>query len=317
MRSARAAEGTKAKDHDADQQRRLSRTRLCGLRGRGLGEGQRVDPLLAVPGTAPAGAPNVVVMLMTTWATATSAHSAARSHTPRWTARGARRAADNYPRPRRVLAGAGRAAHRAEPAPGGFRLRARTGPRLPELRHGAGRGRPDPGGESPRRRLRHLRRGQVAPDARSNACTTARRADSWPMQRGFDRYYGCLEGFTTFFHPHRLMRDNSPLAVDRLPGGLLPDRRPHRPGARDDQGAAGPRPGQAVLPLLRPPRGARPAAGQASDIADVPGPLRRRLGPASATSASPGSSSSGCSPPDTRCAPRNPEPGSTSCPGNR
>ena len=42
-----------------------------------------------------------------------------------------------------------------------------------------------------------------------------------------------------------------------LPRRLLPHRRPHRPGHRDDPGAQGLDPGPAVLPLLRPRRGAR------------------------------------------------------------
>ncbi|RZU66258.1 arylsulfatase [Microterricola gilva] len=33
---------------------------------------------------------------------------------------------------------------------------------------------------------------------------------SWPVQRGFDRYFGSMDGFTTLFHPHRLISDNSP-----------------------------------------------------------------------------------------------------------
>lgn len=37
---------------------------------------------------------------------------------------------------------------------------------------------------------------------------------SWPVQRGFDRYYGCMDGFTSLFHPHRLIRDNSQVVVD-------------------------------------------------------------------------------------------------------
>ncbi|GAA3773038.1 arylsulfatase [Microbacterium kribbense] len=40
---------------------------------------------------------------------------------------------------------------------------------------------------------------------------------SWPVQRGFDRYYGCLDGFTTQFNPHRLVSDNSPLTIDDFP----------------------------------------------------------------------------------------------------
>lgn len=40
---------------------------------------------------------------------------------------------------------------------------------------------------------------------------------TWPLQRGFDRYYGTLEGLNSFFHPNRLVRDNSPLDVAELP----------------------------------------------------------------------------------------------------
>lgn len=32
---------------------------------------------------------------------------------------------------------------------------------------------------------------------------------SWPLQRGFDRYFGSLDGFTQMFHPHRVNLDNS------------------------------------------------------------------------------------------------------------
>lgn len=42
---------------------------------------------------------------------------------------------------------------------------------------------------------------------------------SWPVQRGFDRYFGSMDGFTTLFHPHRLVADNSPLTVDEFPDG--------------------------------------------------------------------------------------------------
>lgn len=41
--------------------------------------------------------------------------------------------------------------------------------------------------------------------------------DSWPCQRGFDRYYGSMDGFTTLFQPHRLVQDNSPLTIDDFP----------------------------------------------------------------------------------------------------
>ncbi|MFI6477903.1 arylsulfatase [Nonomuraea sp. NPDC050663] len=42
---------------------------------------------------------------------------------------------------------------------------------------------------------------------------------AWPLQRGFDRFYGFLDAFTNFHQPHRLMRDNSPVEVDEYPEG--------------------------------------------------------------------------------------------------
>ena len=43
--------------------------------------------------------------------------------------------------------------------------------------------------------------------------------DSWPLQCGFDRFYGILEGWTNLHHPHRLVRDNSPVDIDEYPDG--------------------------------------------------------------------------------------------------
>lgn len=40
---------------------------------------------------------------------------------------------------------------------------------------------------------------------------------SWPLQRGFDRFYGSLEGFNTYFAPNQLIRDNSPVEIDEFP----------------------------------------------------------------------------------------------------
>ncbi|MCD0450507.1 arylsulfatase [Actinocorallia sp. API 0066] len=42
---------------------------------------------------------------------------------------------------------------------------------------------------------------------------------SWPLQRGFDRFYGFLEGLTSLHLPYHLVRDNSPVAVDQYPDG--------------------------------------------------------------------------------------------------
>lgn len=42
---------------------------------------------------------------------------------------------------------------------------------------------------------------------------------SWPSQRGFDSFYGVLQGELNYFKPARLMLDNSILPVDRHPEG--------------------------------------------------------------------------------------------------
>lgn len=47
--------------------------------------------------------------------------------------------------------------------------------------------------------------------------------DSWPLQRGFDRYYGTLEGCNSFFHPNRLVRDNTAIERHLPPDYYLTD----------------------------------------------------------------------------------------------
>ncbi|GIH96496.1 arylsulfatase [Planobispora siamensis] len=42
---------------------------------------------------------------------------------------------------------------------------------------------------------------------------------AWPLQRGFERFYGFLEAFTNFHHPHRLVEDNHTVEVDRYADG--------------------------------------------------------------------------------------------------
>ena len=55
-------------------------------------------------------------------------------------------------------------------------------------------------------------------------CTPADLSDagdrnSWPLQRGFDQYYGFLEALTNFHHPHRLYEGNSAVQTDEYPDG--------------------------------------------------------------------------------------------------
>ena len=42
---------------------------------------------------------------------------------------------------------------------------------------------------------------------------------SWPLQKGFDRFYGILDAFTNFHQPHRLYQDNHHVHIDRYPDG--------------------------------------------------------------------------------------------------
>lgn len=40
---------------------------------------------------------------------------------------------------------------------------------------------------------------------------------SWPLQKGFDRFYGFLDAFTNLHQPHRLVEDNHAVEVDTYP----------------------------------------------------------------------------------------------------
>lgn len=52
---------------------------------------------------------------------------------------------------------------------------------------------------------------------KDNAQNDAGDRSSWPIQRGFDRYYGFLDAFTNLHHPHRLFEDNHALVIDEFP----------------------------------------------------------------------------------------------------
>ncbi len=75
-------------------------------------------------------------------------------------------------------------------------------PTLPQILHGAGYA------------TFAVGKWHLVRDSASNAADDRR---NWPLQKGFDRYYGVLEGLTSLFHPHQLVRDNSPLDIDELP----------------------------------------------------------------------------------------------------
>lgn len=54
---------------------------------------------------------------------------------------------------------------------------------------------------------------------REDDFTEAGNRHNWPLQRGFDQFYGFLEALTDFHHPHRLYEGNSVVHVDEYPEG--------------------------------------------------------------------------------------------------
>ena len=55
--------------------------------------------------------------------------------------------------------------------------------------------------------------------AKDSDCSDAGPRHSWPCQRGFERFYGFLDGFTNLHQPHRLLQDNTAVEVDTYPEG--------------------------------------------------------------------------------------------------
>ena len=55
--------------------------------------------------------------------------------------------------------------------------------------------------------------------AKDSDCSDAGPRHSWPCQRGFDRFYGFLDGFTNLHQPHRLLQDNTAVETDSYPEG--------------------------------------------------------------------------------------------------
>ena len=109
-------------------------------------------------------------------------------------------------------------------------------------------------------------------------CSAAGPFDQWPLARGFDRFYGFMEGETDQFHPE-LVCDNHPIEPPGRPGRRLPPLRgPRRSTPEDGVGLQGCASRPTVLrlrPVRRHPRAA-PGAGELHG--EVPRPVRRGLG---------------------------------------
>jgi arylsulfatase A-like enzyme len=90
--------------------------------------------------------------------------------------------------------------------------------------------------------------------------------DSWPVQRGFDRFYGILEAFTNLHEPHRLVHDNHVVDVDRYPDGyFLTDDLTDRAIAMIRERTAS-RPGQPFFLYMAHPAAHAPLHAKPADI---------------------------------------------------
>ncbi len=102
--------------------------------------------------------------------------------------------------------------------------------------------------------------------------------DQWPLARGFDRYYGFLEGETDQWRPD-LTSDNHSIKPPKTPeegyhlSEDLVDQAIGMVHSAEGVGA-----GKAVLPLSRLRRDARAASGAEGISRQVPRQVRRRLG---------------------------------------
>ncbi|WP_301522408.1 sulfatase-like hydrolase/transferase [Corynebacterium variabile] len=82
---------------------------------------------------------------------------------------------------------------------------------------------------------------------------------SWPVQRGFDHYYGSLEGLNSSFHPNQIVRDNTVVQVEETPEDYYITDDYTDEALRFIQGtrASAPQEQRPFLPLFRAHRHAR------------------------------------------------------------
>ena len=101
---------------------------------------------------------------------------------------------------------------------------------------------------------------------RDSAMSAGGPYDAWPLQRGFDRFYGILEAFTNLHQPHRLVEDNHVVVHDRYPDGyFLTDDLTDRAIAMIREREAS-RPGQPFFLYVAHPAAHAPLLAKAEDI---------------------------------------------------
>ena len=145
--------------------------------------------------------------------------------------------------------------------------------------------------------------------AKDSDCSDAGPRHSWPCQRGFDRFYGFLDGFTNLHHPHRLVRTTPRFGSTSTPRATTSPTT--SPTGRSRWCSRSRRRDPSKPFFLYFAHGAvhAPLHAKAVDIAKYRGPLPRPAGTRCGPSASPGSSTMGVLPPETVLPPRNSERG--------
>ena len=192
-------------------------------------------------------------------------------------------------------------AHRAQPPPQRHGPRRRPRGRLPRLLG------PHPARE--RLPLRDPARATATRPTRSASGTSRpttrrtwpRRAQSWPLARGFDRWYGFHGGETHQFVPSLYHDNHSVLPPRAARGRLPPERRSRRPRDRVPRRPARGRRRPAVLLLLRDRRVPLAAPRAAGMDRALPRAVRRRAGTRGATRRSPARSRTACCPRTPSC----------------
>ena len=194
-------------------------------------------------------------------------------------ARGRRAAVHAVLQHRPLLPDAGQPAHRPVPAPGRRRP------------HDGGHGRVRRLPRRPQPPLRHHRRGAASRPATAPTPSASGTSPgtsgpdgpkhNWPLQRGFDRFYGTITGGGSFYDPFTLARDNTLISPVADPE-YKPETYYYTDAITDHavrfvgDHAEGPR-GQAVLPVRRLHRRPLADARAAGGHRQVQGQVRRRL----------------------------------------
>ena len=230
---------------------------------------------------APAGAPNVLIVLIDDMGFGQSSAFGGPIHMPtvEQLAEGGA-PLQRVPHHGALLADALGAAERPQPPREQLRLDRRIRHRLPRADGPAPQQRGARRRDAPPERLQHRRVREVPRDARPGRSALRARSDRWPTRSGFDKFYGFIGGETNQW---------APLLYDGMTQVELPARSELPPGDRPDdpRGRLGALPevadaGQAVLHLLRAGRDPRAAPRAEGVDRQVQGQVRPGLGRASA-----------------------------------